>query len=325
MSKPKFAFYWCSSCGGCEETILDLNEKILDVASAVDIVFWPVALDYKYKDIRAMKDNEIDVSFINGAIRMSEQKKIAELLRKKSKVVVAFGSCAYLGGIPGLANFWVRKDIFKRVYLDVPSVKNPKHQFPLKETEVDGCRLELPEFFDTVYTLDQVVDVDYYLPGCPPSPELIEKAILAILENKLPEKGSVLAPEKNLCDTCPRKDSKPDKISMEEIKRPYEIEIDPEKCFLVQGLICLGPVTRSGCGEPCINANMPCRGCMGPTKGVIDQGAKGLSFIASILGLEGEETMDEEDVAKLMAQVVDPAGTFYRFSLPKSLLRRKLK
>jgi len=110
---------------------------------------------------------------------------------------------------------------------------------------------------------------------------------------------------------------------MKEIKRPYEIKIDPEKCFLVQGLICHGPFTRSGCGETCLRANMPCRGCFGPTKEVVDQGAKGLSMMASILGLEEEEKMSEADVRKLINGLVDPAGTFYRFSLPASLLRRR--
>jgi F420-non-reducing hydrogenase small subunit len=165
--------------------------------------------------------------------------------------------------------------------------------------------------------------VDYYLPGCPPPPDLIMKAVTAILKGELPEKGAVLAPDKAQCDTCPRAETKPEKLSIAEIKRPWQIKIDPEKCFLDQGLICLGPATRSGCGETCIRANMPCRGCFGPVDKVIDQGAKALSMIASILGLEGEDKMTEEEVKKLMDGLADPAGTFYRFSLPASLLRRR--
>ena len=67
--KPKFAFYWAASCGGCEIAVLDIDEKILDVANNAEILFWPVAMDYKYKDVEAMKDNHIDVCFFNGAIR----------------------------------------------------------------------------------------------------------------------------------------------------------------------------------------------------------------------------------------------------------------
>jgi len=323
MSIPKVAFYWCASCGGCEEAVVDLNEDILTVADAVDIVLWPVALDFKRKDVEALSDGEIAVSFINGAVRLEEQEEMVKLLRAKSGLIVAFGSCAHLGGIPGLANFWNRESIFNRQYKEVPTVDNPEGTTPQLKTTVDVGELTLPEFYDTVKTLDQTIDVDYYLPGCPPPPDLILNAVNAILEGKLPEKGTVLAPNKALCDSCPRKDSKPEKLSIKEIKRPWQIVIDPEKCFLDQGLICMGPATRSGCGETCIRANQPCRGCFGPVDGVADQGAKALSMIASILGIEDEEKMTEEEVARLMEGIADPAGTFYRFSLPASLLRRK--
>lgn len=323
MAKPKVAFYWNASCGGCEEAVIDLNEDILKVVEAVDIVFWPVALDFKKKDVEAMGDGEIAVSFINGAIRTEEQEEMVKLLRKKSGLIVAFGSCSHLGGIPGLANFWNRETIFTRVYKTVPSTANSNGIVPQQKTNVPEGELTLPEFYDTVKTLDQTIDVDYYLPGCAPPPDLIMNAVTAILEGKLPEKGAVLAPEKSLCDTCPRGEKKPEKLSIKEIKRPYEIIPDPEKCFLEEGIICLGPVTRSGCGERCINANMPCRGCFGPTKEVVDQGAKGLSAIASILGVEDEEKMTEEDTKKLIDQIVDPAGLFYMYSLASSLLKRK--
>ena len=323
MTKPKVAFYWCASCGGCEEAVVDLNEDILKVTDAVDIVLWPVALDFKKKDVQALGDGEIAVSFINGAVRMEEQEEMVKLLREKSGLVVAFGSCAHLGGIPGLANFYTRDTIFQTAYKDSPSTENPEGTLPRTKTDIGIGELTLPEFYDTVKTLDQTISVDYYLPGCPPPPDLIMNAINAILTGQLPEKGAVLAPNKAQCDTCPRSETKTEKLSMAGIKRPWEIKIDPEKCFLEQGLICLGPVTRSGCGETCIRANMPCRGCFGPVDGVIDQGASALSAIASILGLEGEENMTEEGIQKLINQVVDPAGTFYRFSLPASLLRRK--
>jgi F420-non-reducing hydrogenase small subunit len=323
MAKPKVAFYWCASCGGCEETVVDLNEDILKVADAVDIVLWPVALDFKRKDIEAMKDGEIAVSFINGAVRLEEQEEMVKLLRQKSGLVVAFGACAHLGGIPGLGNFYDRESIFNRVYIESPSVDNPKGIFPQEKTKVKEGELTLPEFYNTVKTLDQTIDVDYYLPGCPPPPDLIMAAVMAILKGELPPKGSVLAPNKALCDTCPRADSKPDKLSITEVKRPWQIKMDPELCFLAQGIICMGPATRTGCGETCIRANQPCRGCFGPIDGVVDQGAKALSMVASILGLDGEQDMSEEEVKKLIDSIADPAGTVYRFGLAASLLRRK--
>lgn len=317
-AKPKVAFYWCASCGGCEESIVDLAEDILKVVAAVDIVFWPVALDFKKKDVEAMADGSIAVSFINGAVRLSEQEEMVKLLRKKSQLVVAHGSCSHLGGIPGLGNFWNKETIFRRAYHTTPSTDNPNKVVPQEKTVVDGKELYLPRFYDTVYALDQVIDVDYYLPGCAPPRDLILSAVQAILEGKLPPKGSVLSPNKSLCDDCERNETKPEKLTIKEIKRPWQVMLDPEKCFLAQGVICMGPATRTGCGERCIEANMPCRGCFGPTDQVRDQGAKFLSSLASIL-----DTNDEKEIEKIVETIVDPAGTFYRFSLPKSILRRR--
>ncbi len=323
MTKPKVAFYSSASCGGCEEAVINLDEDLLKVMDAVDIILWPAFFDFKSKDIEALEDGEVAVSFISGAVRLSEQEEIVTLLRQKSQLVVAFGSCAHMGGIPGLGNLYTRDAIFQRVYKEVPTVENPDGITPQERTAVDIGELTLPEFSDTVKTLDQVIPVDYYLPGCPPPPDLIMNALNAILEGELPEKGTVLAPDKPLCDTCPRAEERREGVSIQEIKRPHEIKLSPWKCFLEQGIICLGPVTRSGCGERCIKANMPCRGCMGPAKGTVDQGAKALSIIASVLGLEEEEGMTEKDVNKLLDGIVDPAGTFYRFSLPGSLLARR--
>lgn len=323
MAKPKVAFYWNASCGGCEEAVIDLAEDLLKVADAVDIVFWPVALDFKKKDVEALKDKEIAVSFINGAIRTEEQEEMAELLRKKSGLVVAFGSCAHIGGIPGLANFTNRDEIFERAYKTTESTKNPEGIFPKVNTKVPEGELTLPEFFDTVKTLDQTVDVDYYIPGCPPPPDIIMDAVNAILQGNLPEKGSVLSPNIALCDECDRNESKPEKLEIPEFNRVHQIEIDPEKCFLAQGIICMGISTRSGCGQRCINANMPCRGCFGPLDGIKDFGLRTMAGIASIFALENEENLSEEDLSKLMDKLVDPAGLFYMYSLPSSILRRK--
>ena len=271
-------------------------------------------------------DNEtwrIAVSFINGAIRLEEQEEMVNLLRRKSELVIAFGSCSHMGGIPGLANFHNKEEIFNRVFKEVPTIDNPQGITPQLHTQVEGGELTLPEFYDTVKTLDQTVSVDYYLPGCPPPPDLVMNAINTILSGTLPARGAVLAPTKALCDTCPVRDSKPEKLSIRQIKRPWEVYLDPEKCFLDQGVICMGPATRSGCGETCIRANMPCRGCFGPVDGVIEQGASALTMVASLLGLDTEETIPEDQEKDLLESIVDPAGTFYKFSLPASLLRRK--
>lgn len=317
-SKPKVAFYWCASCGGCEEAVVDLAEKILDVVAAVDIVFWPVALDFKRKDVEAMADGSIVATFLNGAIRTSEQEEMARLLRRKSQVLIAFGACSHLGGIPGLGNLWDRAAIFHRAYLESPSTVNPEGTVPQPNCQQNGHSLTLPVFFDTVRSLDQVVEVDYYIPGCAPPAGIIAKAVQALLSGNLPPKGSVLAGDKALCEECPRKDTRPEKLTLKEFKRPHQILIDPEKCMMAQGLVCMGPATRGGCESRCINGNMPCTGCFGPTDNVRDYGGKALSAIASII-----DSTDPAEIESILAKIPDPVGTLYRYSLPASLLRRK--
>ncbi len=320
MAKPKVAFYWCASCGGCEEAIVDLAEDVLKVVEAVDIVFWPVALDFKRSDVEALGDGEITVSFINGAIRNSEQEEMAKLLREKSKLVIAYGACAYQGGIPGLANLTSKEAILDYVYRLSPSMGNGNGSRPEPiSTTAEGI-LELPKFDESVKTLDQVVDVDYYVPGCPPTPKITLQAIEAILAGKLPEKGAVLAGDRALCFECELNSTKPEKLLVKDLKRPHQVLIDREKCLLAQGILCLGPVTRGGCEALCVKGGMPCSGCFGPVEHVRDFGGKALSAIASIV-----DASDAEGVAKILAAVPDPAGTFYRYSVPDSFLERRRK
>jgi len=320
MSKPKVAFYWCASCGGCEEAVVDLADDLLAVAAAVEIVLWPVALDFKRADVEALPDAAIDVAFINGAVRTSEQAEMVHLLRRKSRLVVAFGSCAHLGGIPGLANLSSRAQILATMFHEVPSVDNPDRIQPQPRFNTDLGVLELPSIDETVKALDQVIEVDYYLPGCAPPPALVKEAINAILSGTLPASKSVLAPVKALCDTCPRRSSKPDKIALKTIRRIALTDIPADRCFLAEGVICLGPATRTGCGERCINACMPCRGCFGPVGEVQDQGAKFLSALMSLF-----EATDAAEIRTIADSVIDPAGLFYMFSLPASLKTKFLE
>ena len=182
-AKGKLAIYWAASCGGCEISILQIDAKILNVDAAFDLVFCPCIADGKVRDIEKMADGEIDVCLFNGGIRNSEQEYMARLLRRKSKVLVAFGSCASEGCIPGLGNLDDRKSIFETVYNQgsATTPDNPQNIYPQHETKVPEGTLYLPVFYDTLKTLRQTVDVDYFLPGCPPEADNIWKAIEAIV------------------------------------------------------------------------------------------------------------------------------------------------
>lgn len=315
MPKINLAVYWTAACGGCDVAILDTQETVLKVGELANIVLWPLATDHKYADLDKFKAGEIDVCLFHGSIRLSEQEEMARLLREKSKVLIAFGACACFGGIPGLANFHQREEIFQSSYQETPSTHNPEATRPATEAKVPEGTLTLPEFYDRVYSLDQVVPVDYYLPGCPPPVHLIDAAIDAIAGGKLPPPGSVLAGDKSLCSECPRKK---EEKKIQAFKRPHETLVDPERCLLEQGIICNGPSTRSGCGARCTKVNMPCRGCFGPAPEVGDPGGKLAGAVASII-----DAADEGAIQRIIAGIPDPAGTFYRFGMPTSLLQVK--
>ncbi|MBU0685179.1 MAG: oxidoreductase [Thermoplasmatota archaeon] len=325
--KIKIAQYWGAGCGGCDVALLDIDAKILDVHAIAEVVFWPIGFDGKIKDIEAMPDKSITVSFYNGAIRNSENEHIAKMLRQKSVVMISFGSCACFGGTPGLANVTNKREIFETVYKNTQSTDNPNFVTPQPHTKVKEGELELPEFYDSVKTLDEVVDVDYFMPGCPPTVNLIAMAVDAVAQyvtkgTPLPPKGTIIASDKSLCDECNRERVEKGR-RIEKIYQAYEIKPDPKKCLLDQGLICIGPATRAGCGAMCPNAQMPCRGCMGPTRGVQEQGASMLSALSSLLNItDKESSLSEDQIMELMLQVKDPLGTFYAFTLPKSMLKR---
>jgi F420-non-reducing hydrogenase small subunit len=318
--KHKLALYWAASCGGCEIAVLAIDDKILEVPKHFDIVLWPVAIDAKVRDVEKLPDKAIDVCLFNGSIRNSEQEYMAQLLRRKSKILVAFGSCAHEGCIPGLANLYSREEIFDYVYKQSPSVDNPQGIVPQPEVEVAEGTLRLPVFYDTVKTLDQTVEVDYYVPGCPPEAEniwaIVEAVVAGLGGAPLPPAGTVLGKETTVCDECERTRTEK-KIAV--FKRTWQVLPNEEECLLEQGLVCCGIATRAGCGALCPKVNSPCIGCHGPNAGVDDFGARMITALASVI-----DSNDPQEIDRIIQEgIPDPVGSFYRFSLPGSMLRRR--
>jgi F420-non-reducing hydrogenase small subunit len=316
MHRPKIAIYWCASCGGCEETVVDLAEDILGVVERVNIVFWPCAMDFKKADIESVPDGSLLATLLNGAVRSSEQEEMVRLLRRKSRYMIAYGSCACTGGVPALANQFSREQMLRFVYEEAPTNVNEARTRPLLRCEENGCEVSLPELRHVVRTLDQVVEVDYYVPGCPPTAKITKAALGALLDGRMPPKGSVLSPDIALCEECARRDTKPADLAFTEFKRPSQKLLDPEVCFLAQGVVCMGPGTRQGCGAQCPSGNMPCTGCFGGTDRVKDQGAKMLSSLCANLAAR-----EDDEIDRVLAGIPDPVGTLYRYGMARSLLR----
>lgn len=317
-ARYKLAMYWASACGGCDVAVLNLGMKLIELTERWEPVFWPAAMDVKRSTVRAMEDGEIDVCLFDGGIRTDEDAEMAHLLRAKSKVLVAFGSCASEGCIPGLANQRSIERVYAAVY-DPELNDNPEGIHPGGPWMSPYGELELPRLESRLRTLGQVVDIDYSVPGCPPETERIAEVLTTVTaaldgEVPLPPRGSVLgAGHSTVCDECKRERGIK---TIREFKRIQTLaEVDPRLCLLEQGLPCCGPAARDGCGAKCPAAGAPCIGCYGATDGVEDFGARLLSAYASVV-----EASEPEDIERVLAGLPDTVGQFYRFSLAASLL-----
>ena len=336
--KINLAIYWAAACGGCDVSILDVNERILTVGDMANIVMWPVAADGKEKDIAAMNDGDITVSIISGAVRNSENEHMVKLLRQKSKLVVAYGSCACFGGSPALANLVAdgKDEILNYVYTKTPTSANFQETYhkgnpviPQTSYKAPEGELTLPVLYDTVKTLDQVIDVDYYVPGCPPQQETISQMLKAVADFAykgvaLPPKGTTIGiTTKTLCDECPRKK---ENARITEFLDPYQVNVKDGVCLMDQGILCLGAATIGGCGAKCTKVGQPCRGCYGPTAEVQEQGASMFTAVASLLPiLDDDPICDEEKIIKIVSEIKDPLGYFYAFTMGKALIKKAVK
>jgi F420-non-reducing hydrogenase small subunit len=317
-SKPKFAMYWAASCGGCEIAVLNTHEKILDIDANFEVVFWLVAMDAKYRDVEAMEDGSILLTLFNGGMRNDENEHIAQLLRRKSKILVAFGSCACEGCIPGLANLSPVGEIVHTAFNTI-TTDNPNEIYPRTAYDVPEGELHLPKLSPILRPLDHIVDVDYYMPGCPPESHQIAAVIDLVIkvirgEAELPPKGAVIGVgNSTVCDECPRA------RNVKLIKAFARIQdiapVDPSVCILEQGVPCNGPATRSGCNARCPQAGAQCIGCYGPAEGVMDYGARLITAFASVI-----DANTPEEINRILDGLPDPTGQVYRFSLAGSLL-----
>lgn len=291
--KVSVATTWLQGCSGCHMSLLDMNHDLKDLLDLIDIQYSP------FVDTKEIP--EVEISLIEGAVANDENKRIVKQMRERSKTLIAFGTCACTGGISGFRNLSTREDVLTCGYIDTPTTVDGK----IPDSPI------LPKLNEAVKALDQVVPVDHYLPGCPPLATPIKEALLSII------KGKPLPPQThNLCEACTRKKDRmliaQRDYLIDEVVSVHELaHVDPEKCFLEQGVLCMGPATREGCGVLCPNANMPCRGCQGPPQGSPEQGAKLINCLSSLLPAGG--LMFKEDIE----------GIGYCFSMPLSIFPQK--
>jgi F420-non-reducing hydrogenase small subunit len=170
--------------------------------------------------------------------------------------------------------------------------------------------LEIPEMYPAVLRLRDIVPVDYELPGCPPQADRVWESIQAVVSGAVPPRNAAVkvgCTDRTVCDECSREKRQ---VKIAAFKRHHQVRPEPGWCLLEQGLLCMGPATRGGCGALCLKADMPCEGCYGPPAAAEDQAAAMIGALGPLLA-----ATDEAQAQAAVAGIADPAGTFYRFGL----------
>jgi len=327
MARPRLAVYWTTGCGGCEAAFLDLGERLLDLDTRFEVVCFPLLIDAKRQQLEELADGSIDVCLITGAIRTTDDLEMARLLRRLSTTVVAFGACAHLGSVLGLANVVGAKRLLRTVHLD-PDVRDLVENAHATGSRDASALPFLPRLTDALLPLRGAIQVEYSVPGCPPEVHRVRSVLELFADTAetrapLPPPGSVLgALDAAVCEEC--RLERP-QGPVETFVRQHQVVPDTVHCLLDQGLVCSGPATRGGCGAPCPEAGIGCRGCYGSLSDVQDAGSRMAAALAALAPTEiasFEEAHLEHDADRLAASIVDPVGTLYRYCLADSLLGR---
>ncbi|MDF1540582.1 MAG: F420-nonreducing hydrogenase, partial [Candidatus Thorarchaeota archaeon] len=225
-----------SSCSGCQVAILDQKEILARMLTSIK--FATTILD-----VRELP--KVDCCLVEGAVRTEEDLEKLKDAREKSDLLVAIGSCSTYGGIQALGNLDTPVEFLQKVS---GTAENPF--------------TDSPPLLPRLASIDRFVEVDYYIPGCPPSESVLLQALPLVLSGK-----EIQMTDKHrlpVCSECVRKIEHRELTTLESVTIP-----DKEVCLLSQGYICLGSVTRGGCGAQCPDTNMPCSGCRGPTDRVL--------------------------------------------------------
>ncbi len=167
MSRLRLATAWLGGCSGCHMSFLDLGELLIELSDSLELVYGPLVDAKEYPE-------GVDVALIEGAVANFENLELLQEIRKRSKILISFGDCAITGNVTSLRNFFSVDDLLTAVY----------HAGPGSAPRSDEADQVLPELLPQVLPLHQVVEVDAYIPGCPPDPERILAAITAIMQGR---------------------------------------------------------------------------------------------------------------------------------------------
>lgn len=171
MTKPKISSDWMAGCAGCHMSLLDIDERILKIIELVDLRSTPIT------DLKKPDESGVDVGILEGGVNNTANEEVAHLMRKRCKILVALGDCAVFGGVPAMRNFFTIEESLRRAYVETES------------TDKEGKIPDDPELSHPtrVRALEEVVPVDIFVPGCPPSADTIFYVLSELAQGRIPE------------------------------------------------------------------------------------------------------------------------------------------
>jgi len=251
----RFAVLQLTGCAGCEVSLLNAGED-LDLAG---LAYMPLV-------VTAHDVPEVDILLVTGGIRTDEDLMKLRESASRVKTIVAVGTCAISGGVAGLGD---RTDIREHFLAHANQGR-------------------VPRMLPTCSPIDTEVKIDYYLPGCPPVPQLY----VSLLKDPKAMKTTSI-----VCKECGRR--KPKDIRPSTLSEVSHSDIDPELCLVKQGQLCVGTSTRNGCGAICPRAGFPCVGCRGPSNNLIEKDSNAW-FESLIRVFERMTDIDSEEISKAL-------------------------
>jgi len=290
--KARVSIEWLSGCSGCELGIVDLHEKLLSVLEEIELVRMPILIDTK-------EYVEADVGIITGSIRTDHDVHAAHEMRRTCKKILAFGTCPVYGGPHSSAYPHSRDELLDGAYRRNPSTKT---------TDVPT---EVPELLSGNRPLDTEIEVDLYLPGCPPDATFIFEALLSLLRGRAAAIG-----RHSVCYSCNRRMVRTEVAAL---RRAFDGHFDSETCFLSQGCLCFGSVTLDRCVAPCMKVGVPCFSCGGPSEPIILEPQKDVrSEIAQRMS-----HLTKIPYETIVREIEDQAKTHFAYAMASPVFQQK--
>lgn len=290
--KIRVSIEWLSGCSGCELSLVDMHEQLLQVLAEVELVRMPILMDTK-EYVAA------DVGILTGSIRTDHDLHAARKMREVCGAIIALGTCPVYGGPHSSAYAHSRDELLDGAYRKNPTTVT--HEAPT----------DVPQLLEGNLPLDAVIAVDLYLPGCPPHPAFLFDALVSLVRGRETTIG-----RRNVCFNCQRKMVR---TEVTELRRAFQGELDPELCFLSQGCLCFGSVTLDRCQAPCMRVGVPCFSCGGPAEALILEPQKDVRSEVALRMSHLTRIPRETIVAEIEAQ----AKTHFAYAMASPVFRQK--